>query len=207
MPRNYISQDKIDQEFDFLNIDAENTKLYQKLRDQEASSDDISRMARHEMPAGYSLSKYQVKDDQFVVVALCHTTQEVVYYIRVNIWDDVFLNEKPVTQVLLWRTIKAKHRAATRDLAENVFFGYLLENYSVVASDSHQTVQGRTFWETKLSIALERGYHVYRYHRLYCDLTVIESDEQISSNSCDLWGDDEDYQNVLAIISKDEISA
>ena len=204
MPRNYTTQDKIDQEFGFLVTDKDNHEHYGKLLQKERK--DIRTQVRVVLPESYELARFEFDGGNFAIVLLDHSSERIAYYVKANVWEDVVLNASPVTQVLLWRTNDVTHEAVTTGLARQIFFTYLLESYNVVASDSHQTAEGREFWIRQTGFALSTGSHVYRYHRINCDLFEITDHAVIRDNSCDLWGDDEDYSNVLAIISKESIN-
>lgn len=204
MPRNYTTQEKIDQEFGFLITDKDNHEHYGKISQQDR--EDIHAQVGIVLPASYELSRVELDEGNFAIVLLDHSSERIVYYVKASVWEDVVLNASPVTQVLLWRTNDVMHEMVTTGLAKAIFFNYLLESYNVIASDSHQTAEGRDFWIRQTGFALAMGLHVYRYHRVDCDLIEISDHAIIRDNSCDLWGDDEDYCNVLAVISKDQIT-
>ncbi|HIF9347093.1 TPA: hypothetical protein ACX6RX_003204 [Photobacterium damselae] len=203
MPRNYTLQDKIDQEFNFLIHDEKNHDQYMSIlsKDRAVINADVGVV----LSPNYELVRVELNDDSFALVLLDHSSKRIAYYVKARVWEDVVLNEKPVTQVLLWRTNDVVHHTATTGLAKEIFFSYLLEKYNVVASDSHQTIEGRDFWIRQTGFALAYNMYVYRYHRIECELKRITDHAVIRDNSCDLWGDEEDYVNVLAIISKQEI--
>jgi hypothetical protein len=48
---------------------------------------------------------------------------------------------------------------------------------------------------------------VYRYDRMSCDLLRLEALADIRANKVDLWGDEDYYQNILAVISKEPLPA
>lgn len=204
MPRNYTIQDKINREFGFLITDKDNHEHYGKLLQQERKN--VHAQIGVVLPGSYELARVELDGDNFAIVLLDHSSERIVYYVKASVWDDVVLNTSPVTQVLLWRTNDVTHDLVTTGLARAIFFKYLLENYNVVASDSNQTIEGRDFWIRQTGFALATGLHVYRYHRINCDLIEITDHAIIRDNSCDLWGDDEDYCHVLAIISKESIT-
>ena len=204
MPRNYTTQDKIDQEFGFLVTDKGNHEHYDKLLPQDRK--DVHTQVGVVLPESYELARVELDSGNFAIVLLDHSSERIAYYVKASVWEDVALNTSPVTQVLLWRTNDVKHELVTNGLARQIFFKYLLESYNVVASDSHQTAEGREFWIRQTGFALATGSHVYRYHRIECDLIEITDHAVIRDNSCDLWGDHEDYSHVLAIISKESIS-
>jgi len=82
----------------------------------------------------------------------------------------------------------------------------LLASYHIIASDSCQTREGRDFWVRQLGYAIEFGEYVYRFDRITCHLKEILDHATVRDNSCDLWGDAEEYENILAIISQDALS-
>lgn len=205
MPRNYTLQDKIDQEFGFLINDQQNHEHYISII-SNSDREKINAKVGIVLPVNYELARIELDDDGFALVLLDHSTKRIAYYVKAQVWQDIVLNEMPVTQVLLWRTNDVIHHAVTTGLANAVFFGYLLEKYNVVASDSHQTIEGRDFWIRQTGFALAYGLNVYRYHRIECELCKIVDHATIRDNSCDLWGDSEDYMNILAIISKENIT-
>jgi len=204
MPRNYYDQAKISEDFGWLDNAGQNSQAYQELADQELV--DVASDAKLPLTPGYRLLRSDINSDTFALVMLCDTTQEIVYFIRCQIWDDVVLNDRPVTQVLLWRTNVVSHRRVTSGIAEDIFRNYLLESYNIIASDSCQTREGRDFWVRQIGYALAFNEFVYRYHRVSCKLTPITDHAVVRDNSCDLWGDSQDYENVLAVISKDPIT-
>lgn len=203
MPRNYVNRQKIDMEFYCLNNKEQNKAKYQELSNSMFS--DISRQAKMSFPPTYRLIRVEISDDAFQLALLSDSTAEVVYYIKCIIISDIFLNAKPITQVLLWRTSVVSHRKVTSGVAEEVFRNYLLEHYNIVASDNSHTLEGRDFWVRQLGYALEYDEYVYRFNVITCELAEITDHAVIRDNSCDLWGDSEDYENILALISKDSL--
>jgi len=203
MPRNYVNQDKIDLDFNHLNNVEQNRSKYLEISDSEAL--DIARQAKLSFPPAYRLVRVETGDESFQLALLSDHTSEVVYYIKCIVFPDIHLNAKPVTQVLLWRTSVVSHRRVTSGVAEDIFRNYLLEHYNIIASDSCQTREGRDFWVRQLGYAIEYGEHVYRFDRLNCDLVEITDHAVIRDNRCDLWGDAEEYEDILALISKDPL--
>ncbi|NOH82862.1 hypothetical protein F0249_03490 [Vibrio sp. 03-59-1] len=203
MPRNYNDQMKIDHDFGWLYDEKLNREKYHEIL--KSDPQDITQQAKIMFPPTYQLVRVELEDEGFQVAVLCGATEEVVYYIKCRVWEDVVLDEKPVTQVLLWRTNLVEHVAATQGIAANIFRNYLLDQYNIIASDSCQTREGRDFWVRQLGYAIAFQEYVYRFHRVDCSLIRLEDPRAIASNACDLWGDDQDYENVLAIISKNEI--
>lgn len=205
MPRNYTTQKKIDIDFGWLKDVKKNKEHYANICQFEL--EDVGAKALLMLPPGYRLVKWSKEDvdNSFFLALLCDTSGEVTYYIDCAVWEDISLDCKPVTQVLLWRTTLVAHQVVTSGLALHIFRNYLLEHYNVIASDSSHTTQGRDFWERQLGYALAYKEYVYRYNRMTGSLTQITDPEVIVNNSCDLWGDDETYENILAIISKEPL--
>ncbi|WP_413113403.1 hypothetical protein [Thaumasiovibrio sp. DFM-14] len=205
MPRNYNDQTKITVDFGWLDNIQENTAKFSELKTAGFDASSIASKAKIILAPGYQMVRSDIDDMAFELALLCESTKEVVYYIKCQVWGDVYLNAKPITQVLLWRTSNVVHRRITSGLAEDIFRGYLLDEYNIVASDSCQTREGRDFWVRQLGYALQFGEFVYRFDRLNCELLQITDHATVRDNSCDLWGDEQEYENILAMISKDEI--
>lgn len=203
MPRNYVNQNKIDLDFNELNNTEHNKAKYQSLSNSDCV--DIARQAKISFPNGYRLVRVNTDSERFKIALLSDNTSEVVYYIDCLVRQDVHLNAKPVTQVFLWRTTVVSHRKVTSGVADELFRNYLLDQYNIIASDGYHTLEGRDFWVRQLGYALEYGEYVYRFNYMTCDLTAITDHAVIRDNSCDLWGDSEDYECILAVISKDPL--
>lgn len=62
-----------------------------------------------------------------------------------------------VTQVKLWRHTDS--RIAIGKTSE-IFFGYLLNKYKSIMSDSQQTRDGAKFWRSRLAEATGKGYRI-----------------------------------------------
>lgn len=204
MPRNYTVQEKIDREFSFLVHDDKNKAHYEQIINTPHT--DIHKEIGVVLPSSYQVIKTD-SDDGFVIALLDHASKTIAYYVKAYVWEDIALDIKPVTQVMLWRTNDVTHESVTSGFARKVFFNYLLEHFNVVASDSHQTMEGREFWIRQTGYALAIGLHVYRYDRMTAQLQKITDHATIRDNSCDLWGDEEHYSNILVIISKHELNA
>ncbi|WP_318493331.1 hypothetical protein [Photobacterium leiognathi] len=202
MPRNHITQAKVEQKLSFLIIDKDNHTHYRKILSQKRV--DIHAQVGAILPKNYELSRIEHENGNFAIVLLDHSSERIAYYIKASILD-IDLNTRPITQVLLWCNNDVIHEAVTTGLARSILFNHLLNNYNITPSDSYQNAEGREFWIRQTGFALATGYHVYRFHRINCELLKIVDHAIIRDNSCDLWGDDVDYCNVLAVISKKSI--
>ena len=143
----------------------------------------------YELPSGYSL--------------IHNDTKRVIYDMRFEYNYYKFLNQKIVSQVRVWRDRKT---SASKNIAEKIFFEYLLPVHKVVATDKEQSLYGKSFWELRISEAFEKGYNVY-----YIDvmkprkLIRIESDNDFEANYKSAWGFGEKYQTRKIVISSIEL--
>lgn len=204
MPKQLFKPSEVQQTFAQLNMRISNEELFQAIVNVPTMTP--IELAAISLPPGYQLVRIDnrlpaVPFEHFELVVINHLLREVVYYNRVIIQPDAFLNHLPVTQILVWRTPNPVHNAALQGLAGKVFTLYLLKNYNVVITDRHQTQQGQNFWLTRLYEALAANKFVYGYDMISCELRQIETPEQIGQVTEWLWGDDDNYQNRLAIIS------
>lgn len=195
MPQNYTSQSSITRDFSFLDSSEKNHEFYSG---HCGLGFDVP---IHGVSAGYRLVHVAQSPDRFLVLMLCDSTQEVVYYIDCRVYGDKYLEYTSPTQVMLWRSMAPRHERAVSGIARTVFLDYLLKSYSIMASDSCQTREGRSFWVRQMLFAMDAGLHVYRYDRLNCVLKEVLTEDEVTTNSADLWGDDESYQNILAVIT------
>ncbi|MGM1297184.1 hypothetical protein ACS0TU_13275, partial [Enterobacter hormaechei] len=144
----------------------------------------------------------EIPQAHFELALINDLTEEVVYYNRVIIQPDSYLNCRPVTQILVWRTQKPKHRAVLHDFAGIIFMNYLLERYDIIVSDRNQTHEGMSFWQARMYDALEIGLHLYAYDMITCELIEMHDEIELEKGETWLWGDADNFQNRLAIISK-----
>lgn len=208
MPKNLIHIDKIAADFDHL-VEAErNRALYQALVDGKDIVHDINNLI---LPPGYRLVRVDsrlsenIHADHFELALLNDVTKEVVYYNRVVTHNDRELNCRPVSQVLVWRTIRAQHKVILAGLPGKIFFEYLIESYDVVVSDVNQTHDGMSFWQFRMSEALQFNLNVYAYDVMSGELLTIGTEDDIGKYQMWLWGNPDTYQHRLAIISKIEL--
>nr|WP_246757874.1 hypothetical protein [Erwinia phyllosphaerae] len=143
----------------------------------------------------------RISQNHFELALINDVAEDVAYYNRVVIQPDAFLNGRPVTQVLVWRTQKPKHRKELHELAGIIFLSYLLKHYDVIISDMNQTHNGIAFWQARMYDALAWGLKVYVYDMITCELNEMKPDSDVGHYEQWLWGDVNHYQNRLAIIS------
>ncbi|MBD2798131.1 hypothetical protein ID856_16600 [Xenorhabdus sp. 18] len=204
MPFHLQNIDKIAADFSHLNESVRNRALYDTLNPLAANIvKDVDELI---LPPGYQLirvdNRLNLGRISFELALLCDITHEVVYYNKVIVTNDVELNCRPVSQVLVWRTKKPQHNAALTGLASKIFFHYLIKSYDVVASDVNQTTEGMSFWQARMYEALQYGLYVYGYDVMSCELKQISNEDDVGNYQSWLWGNAEHYMNRLAIISR-----
>ncbi|MEI2263789.1 hypothetical protein [Erwinia sp. CGal63] len=203
MPARLINAAKVNEVFAHLNESKDNVVLYSAL----ANGKEIQ-LTGLTLSPGYRLVRVdgrlagKITQEHFELALINDVSEDVAYYNRVVIQPDVFLNCRPVTQVLVWRTQKPKHRKELHELAGEIFLGYLLKYYDVIISDMNQTYDGIAFWQARMYDALAYGLKVYAYDMISCELNEIKSDDDVGHYEQWLWGDLRHYQHRLAIISK-----
>ncbi|RAT16176.1 MULTISPECIES: hypothetical protein [Lonsdalea] len=208
MPTKLVNATKVNEVFAHLNESADNHALYSAL-----SRGDEIEIKGMTLSPGYRIVRVdgrlsdKVDQSHFELALINDVSEDVAYYNRIVIQPDSFLNCRPVTQILVWRTQKPKHRKELHDLAGVIFLEYLLEKYDVIVSDMNQTHDGMSFWQARMYDALAYGMKVYAYDMISCVINEIKSDDDVGRYEQWLWGDPEHYQNRLAIISKLELPA
>ncbi|ECJ2279237.1 hypothetical protein FNI37_22415 [Salmonella enterica subsp. diarizonae] len=208
MPTKLVNAAKVNEVFAHLNESEDNRDLYSALA--RGQNVDIKGVV---LSPGYRIVRVdgrlsdRISQNHFELALINDVSEDVAYYNRVVIQPDNFLNCRPVTQVLVWRTQKPKHRKELHDLAGVIFLNYLLEKYDVIVSDMNQTHDGMSFWQARMYDALAYGLKVYAYDMISCELNEISSDDDVGRYEQWLWGDPEHYQQRLAIISKLKLPA
>ncbi|WP_254698891.1 hypothetical protein [Serratia fonticola] len=205
MPQKLINAAKVNEVFAHLNENQDNSELYSAV---EHGDDIVGQIKGLTLAPGYRIVRVddrlsdKISQQHFELALLNDVTKEVAYYNRVVIQPDTVLKCRPVSQILVWRTLKREHRAALHDLAGQVFFGYLLERYDVIVSDMNQTHDGMSFWQARMYDALAYKCYVYAYDVMSGELRPIKDEDDVGREEMWLWGDPEHHQHRLAIISK-----
>ena len=125
MPKLLVNGRKIAEEFAFLSSAERNSAFFSELT--KAVAVDIGRCLSRPLPPSYRLIRIdgRLDDDKFEIALLDTATNAVVYYNRVIIVGDIYLEAKPVTQCLVWRTTNYPHSEVLHGVAGDVFFKYL----------------------------------------------------------------------------------
>lgn len=173
----------------------------------------------YQAPHGYRFVSNRAKD-QFRLIALGEKP-EAVYALKIIFRDDIAYGQKSCTQVMVWRTSKAGHSRVLSGLASLVF-DHLLSEHIIMVSDDMQTSDGRRFWMSRMSEALNAGYFVYMADGTEetFPLHPITNDDQLYDSWCvddvactsrpwkgDIWGHDRDvHTQRFLVISKTQLS-
>jgi hypothetical protein len=64
---------------------------------------------------------------------------------------------RTVTQCIVWRNAASRHVAG---MTQRIFFGYLLETFGTVMSDSGEVPSGYDFWRARMNAAIDSGLQV-----------------------------------------------
>lgn len=208
MPIKLVNAAKVNEVFAHLNESENNLTLYSAFA--RGYQIDIKGVI---LSPGYRIVRVdnrlldKIRQEHFEIAVINDVSEDVAYYNRVVIQPDAHLNCRPVTQVLVWRTQKPKHRKELHELAGAIFLNYLLEKYDVIVSDMNQTHEGMSFWQARMYDALGYGLNVYAYDMMSCELHKLINDDDVGRYETWLWGDLEHFQNRLAIISKNVLPA
>lgn len=210
MPKLIVRQTEIRKAFRHLSVQEANTRLYEELMAQPDNLiTEIHAEARCIMAVGYRLLRIDSRDgpdqDTFEIALVNDVIKAVAYYNKVVVAPLIDLHCRPATQNLVWRSTDAQHAPVLRDVAQNVFFNYVLEHYDVILSDNHHTGEGKHFWQRQMSLALAYDMHVYYYQMLTATLTAIPDQAALSALEDELWGTDDAQEYHLALISKVEL--
>ena len=201
MPQLYLKRKDIKQDFKKLMQTRLNRELYQHLIDNSPKS--ILAKLGLSILEGFDLIRVDARESEntFEIALVSKTEEKVLYYNKVIIVTDIHLNSRPVTQILLWRTVDPKYKGLTSGLAEKIFFDYIIETYDIIISENNQTELGMFFWQTRLLQAIDKGLFTYLYD--YLKGNLLKLNRQILEELNDkIWGEDDTYQYQLAVISK-----
>lgn len=205
-----IEDRKSHEDFQRLDMTDSNSALYHELMGIRYV-EDISSHLTVPVPPGYRILRIDTRyDNGFEVALVSDATKSVIYYNKVNEMQDVALTknleDKRVTQVLLWRSSDYAYKSVLRDVPESVFFDYLLKNYLIVVSDSQQTTDGSRFWGSCITRALATNLYVYHYSLMRGHVERIETKQDLDARRALIWGSEEGvHEHELAVISSVEL--
>lgn len=204
MPKLITSNEEIMKTFGFLEVREKNREKYHALMSANLEVLSVNGVT---LSAGYQLLRVdsQQKPNHFQIALVSNSRQEVVYYNDIAINPDVSLNAKPATQVLVWRSSSPRHRTELYDIATAIFTQYLLQNYSVIVTDNHQTRDGYSFWQRRISDAIEGNFFVYAYNVMTTTLNLVPDLDAFEDLQDITWSEKDEAQFQLMIISSEEL--
>lgn len=205
MPRLIVKNREIHEAFTHLMRTEDNSRLYAQVI-AAVNISDISAEAQCILAPGYRLLRIDQRlgasNDLFEIALINDVDKTVVYYNKVMVSNIVDLNCRPATQNLVWRSPNAQHAVVLRDVAQKVFFNYILNNYDVILSDNQQTGEGKFFWQRQMSTALSLGLHVYYYQMMTANLQPIIDQNALNNLEDEIWSESDEQEYHLALISK-----
>ena len=137
----------------------------------------------------------------------------IVYAVNLMIRNDLCIDNRHCTQVLVWRSPQPKYKKVLNDFA-TIMFDHFCESYIVIASDTSQTNDGRRFWESRILEAFDYSRFVYfADHNELGDnliprLNHIPNTTEFYEKWFDHgWGEGEEYKDRLFLISTSDLIA
>lgn len=137
----------------------------------------------------------------FEIALLNDVEASVVYYNRVEAAIIPQPTPRAAAQCFVWRSPEARHAAVVREVAQSVFFNYIVERYNVIVSDNQEIGEGRFFWQRLASTAIAYGLCV-SYPRPAENLQPIPTQEALNELVDQLWGDAHEQEDHILLISK-----
>lgn len=122
-------------EFRILARNDENVLFYREV--MESVPVELGHQIGCPLPPNMQLVRFErlkaatdVGEQIFELALVDHYAKRVVYYNKVIVLlHDPVLSEKPVTQLLIWRTPDPAYKTVISGIADRVFTDYLLEQY------------------------------------------------------------------------------
>lgn len=167
-------------------------------------------------PRDYVIEDFQLPENfqlkankkQTVIRLLDRTDKEnpqIAYAVDIELTDKK-INQKSCTQILVWK------RPLKEDLLNGFpakMFKHFLKKYIVMSADELQTVDGKRFWEVRISEAFQNNHYVYFFDKSATDKKIqrIENSDDFFETFEPLgWGNDKAHQNKWFLISLSELS-
>lgn len=141
------------------------------------------------VPFGYRLVKSKTEDQYRLITDF--DSPVTAYAVKLAFYDHILPGNQTCKQVMVWRSNRPEHQLAVTGLA-SLFFHHLVSRFTIVVSDSQQTLSGRRFWELRIMEALSREeLHVYVSDGTQGDRDgIIPMNEVLSdSDFYDVWSE------------------
>jgi len=134
--------------------------------------------------------------DKYVVLDL--KNQKIVYLVQ-YVKKKIF-GKTGITQIQVWRD---RTVAATKGIAEKIFFNTLFPQADCIVTDKQQTSYGRAFWETRIYEAFGKNLPIYLLDQNAKTQTLLETSYDFDDLADTWWGEDSKYQGrKIAICHK-----
>ncbi|MCV6589437.1 MAG: hypothetical protein OIF57_10460 [Marinobacterium sp.] len=202
----------------FLLEDNRNTELFEHFADSEQNTEEYERLNAFEgvdisadidfsAAEGYELRMVIQPNSMFEleIFMLNHKTKRVAYFNRVERLSldlDGISNERPISQVLIWRAARGNDARATQGLVQAVFFRKLVCDYNIVVSDSEQTRDGARMWESLLYDAMVDDDLIAAAADMATkEIALIIEESDLDKQKTWLWGQEEVHRERLGLIA------
>lgn len=180
-----------------MKITEDKAGLYQELSNAKRAA-EISKETGCVLPPGYRLLRLDDRagrnKDEYEIALINDVNATVAYY------NQVAIDQKKAKQKA-WRSPDVHHSAALKEIADKVFFDYILRRHDVILSDDEHTGEGRHHWQRQLSHALNRGMKVDYYHAQN-ELKTIANQNALRELIDELWSTTHEQSSTVALISK-----
>jgi hypothetical protein len=203
----------------FLLDDDRTAEMFEHFAESELNGEEYIRLSKiqgHDLSAsieftlqdGYELRIVEQPNDgtELLIFMLNHITQRVAYYNcveRIDLHLDTISEDKPISQVMIWRAIRGEDAKASHNLVQAIFFKKLINNYNIVVSDTEQTRDGSRMWESLLFDAMESPDHIAATaDTKSLHVNIIHNEKQLNSQVKWLWGQQDFHRNRLGVIAK-----
>lgn len=114
------------------------------------------------MPLGYRLiranERLSRRRGEIEIALVNDLTCAVALYVNLTIAD---LRHGVAVQHFTWRSSDVEHDAMLLSASQRFIFGYILNQYDLILSDSPKTGQGRYLWTQQVSKAIAEGFLVH----------------------------------------------
>lgn len=119
-------------------------------------------------------------------------------YQKVEQHEKLIPNKTGIRQVLIKRVLDAG--GGTTGVGQMIFWDYLFPKFKCLISDSQQTTNGRSFWEYRVSEALQKGLTVRMINTASHEFVDIHSQRELEDLSNEIWGTSKWFTRICLVI-------
>lgn len=162
----------------------------------------------HEMAGSFIRDKSTIKvgdinghqlykcDNRYAVIEDDNGTPTIKYLVKYEINHISLIGKDAVQQVALWRDTDSQYN----NIANKIFFDYILPQTGCIVTDLYQTEYGQRFWDSRVKDALKLGHEVYFIDSNVKSIDKIESYSMLRELKSHIWGNGDQYQHRRIII-------